>query len=227
MTKLRSGRPSPAMVLAALALVFAMVGTAVAGPDGVSNKITKSKVKKIAKKQAKKQLKANVDGSHVNLADAARPTGPAVGDLTGDYPDPLIGDLKVTETKIADNAVTTGKIADAAVTSNKIADAAVTTNKIANAAVTSPKIATDAVRAAQLAATGQVTNNAGIAANGNASVSVQCPAGTQVINGGGTATSFGVHMVSTFQTGNGWIVAYQNTTAAAQTITVAAQCLAA
>lgn len=50
----RGGRPSPAMVLAALALVFAMVGTAVAGTDGITNKITKSKVKSIAKKQVNK-----------------------------------------------------------------------------------------------------------------------------------------------------------------------------
>jgi hypothetical protein len=59
------------MVLAALALVFAMVGTAVAGTDGISSKLTKSTVKKIAKKQATKQLKANVAGSHVNTADNA------------------------------------------------------------------------------------------------------------------------------------------------------------
>ena len=48
-----------------------MVGSAVAGTDGLSSKITKSKVKKIAKKQANKQLKANVSGSHVNTADNA------------------------------------------------------------------------------------------------------------------------------------------------------------
>jgi hypothetical protein len=67
----KAGRPSPAMIVAALALVFAMVGTAVAGTDGISSKLTKSKVKSIAKKQATKQLKANVAGSHVNLADTA------------------------------------------------------------------------------------------------------------------------------------------------------------
>ena len=39
-------------MLAVLALVFAMVGTAIAGTDGLSGKITKSKVKSIAKKQA-------------------------------------------------------------------------------------------------------------------------------------------------------------------------------
>jgi hypothetical protein len=66
-----SRRPSPAVILAVVALAFAMVGTAVAGTDGLSNKITKSKVKKISKKQAKKQLKKNISGSHVNLADNA------------------------------------------------------------------------------------------------------------------------------------------------------------
>ena len=52
----KASRPSPALVLAALALVFAMVGTAIAGPDAISNKITKSKVKKVSKKQANKVL---------------------------------------------------------------------------------------------------------------------------------------------------------------------------
>jgi hypothetical protein len=52
-----------------LALALAIVGTAVAGSDGLTtNKVTKSKVKSIAKKQADKQLKANVAGSHVNTA---------------------------------------------------------------------------------------------------------------------------------------------------------------
>ena len=59
------------MVVAVCALVFAMAGSAIAGTDGLSSKITKAKVKAIAKKQANKRLKANVDGSHVNLADRA------------------------------------------------------------------------------------------------------------------------------------------------------------
>ena len=49
-----STRPSPAMVVAVCALVFAMVGSAVAGTDGLSSKITKAKVKSIAKKQISK-----------------------------------------------------------------------------------------------------------------------------------------------------------------------------
>jgi len=49
-----SRRPSPAIIVAVVALAFAMVGTAIAGTDGLSNKITKSKVKKIAKKQINK-----------------------------------------------------------------------------------------------------------------------------------------------------------------------------
>jgi hypothetical protein len=69
MSLIKRNRPSPAMIVAALALCFAMVGTAVAG-DSVS-KLTKAKVKAIAKKQADKRLKANVPGSHVNIADTA------------------------------------------------------------------------------------------------------------------------------------------------------------
>lgn len=52
----RMGKPSPAMLVAAIALVFAMAGTAIAGPDAASSAITKKKVKKIAKKQANKRI---------------------------------------------------------------------------------------------------------------------------------------------------------------------------
>jgi hypothetical protein len=71
MKSLKKG-PSPAMIVAVTAMAFALVGTAVAANDGlIYPKLTKSKVKKIAKKQATKQLKANVNNSHVNLADEA------------------------------------------------------------------------------------------------------------------------------------------------------------
>jgi hypothetical protein len=64
-----ASRPSPALVLAALALVFAMVGTAIAGPDAISNKITKPKVKKISKKQANKAIDKAAPGLSVANAD--------------------------------------------------------------------------------------------------------------------------------------------------------------
>ena len=71
MKSLKKG-PSPGLIIAVAAMTFALVGTAVAATGGeIYPKITKSKVKKIAKKQATKQLKANVNNSHVNLADEA------------------------------------------------------------------------------------------------------------------------------------------------------------
>jgi hypothetical protein len=71
MKSFSTSRPSPAIIVAVIALVFALVGSAVAGTDGLSSKITKSKVKSISKKQADKELKANISGSHVNTADTA------------------------------------------------------------------------------------------------------------------------------------------------------------
>ncbi len=48
--------PSPALVVAVLALALAVVGTAVAGPPGFERALSKSKVKAIARKQANRQI---------------------------------------------------------------------------------------------------------------------------------------------------------------------------
>jgi hypothetical protein len=74
------------MIVAVAAMAFALVGTAVAATDGsIYPKLSKSKVKKIAQKQAKKQLKANINNSHVNLADEATNAENLGGSPASDY----------------------------------------------------------------------------------------------------------------------------------------------
>ena len=53
-TKLMGLRPSPAIVVAVMALVAAIAGTAVAGPGATTSKITKKKVTKIADNEINK-----------------------------------------------------------------------------------------------------------------------------------------------------------------------------
>ena len=63
----RISQPSPAIVVAVLALVAALAGTAIAGPDASISAITKNKVKKIARQQVT-QLAPTL---HVATADNA------------------------------------------------------------------------------------------------------------------------------------------------------------
>jgi hypothetical protein len=61
--------PSPAILVGVLALVAALAGTAVAGPDASTSALSKKKVKKIAKKQANKAIDAAAPGLTVGNAE--------------------------------------------------------------------------------------------------------------------------------------------------------------
>ena len=123
---------------------------------------------------------------------------------------------KIGTNDIKNQAVTTGRIADQAVTERTLRDQAVTNPKLADSSVDSAKIADSSVTASELGGTTQVVSApVSVAGQGNGTVSVQCPAGTQVLSGGGGANSFLVFGVESFQSGNGWIWVARNTDAPA------------
>jgi cytoskeletal protein RodZ len=224
--------PSPALVISAIALIIAVGGGtfAIASSDNKRDK-------KIAKKVANKQIKKKAPGlsvNHANSADSASTSNSVNtnGVNTSAIQDnavttPKIADNAVTTPKIADNAVSTSKIADATVTSQKIADNAVANPKIADNAVTAPKIADESVRASELGSTQQVVSaSVPIAANpGTATAIATCPAGTQLLSGGGGTDSIDVVGVESFQAGNGWLWFARNFGGAPHNIFATAVCL--
>lgn len=70
MRQIRASRPSPAIIVAILALVAALAGSAIAGPHANTSAVTKSKLKKIATKQADKQIDERAPGLSVANANA-------------------------------------------------------------------------------------------------------------------------------------------------------------
>jgi hypothetical protein len=56
MTRITRSRPSPAIIVAVVALIAALAGTAMAGPDASTSVLNRAKVKNIARKQANKAV---------------------------------------------------------------------------------------------------------------------------------------------------------------------------
>jgi hypothetical protein len=188
------GRLSPALIVAVIALVAALAGSAVALPG--KNKVDKNDIQKAAVR-----TKA--------LKDAA-------------VTEPKLANGSVTTAKLGGAAVDSGKLADAAVDSGKIADAAVTRAKLANDAVDSAKVEAASLTGSDLAngsvGNAQIANDSvngsklnigweivstDSASNSNTSkqVTATCPIGKRPIGGGGAVAGLGPEIVGVTESG--------------------------
>ncbi len=207
-SKTRSFRPSPTMIIACLALLLALTGSAIAA--GVAKNSVRSA-----------QI---VDGTvrTVDIRDNAINSPKIAPDAVGAEE---IAENAVSSPEVAQDSLTAGDLGAASVTSSEVADQSLTANDLGPNSVGGSEIAPDSVRATQLGTITQRNISATIKAGANGSVSANCEPGEQIISGGGQPSVFGVEMTTTRPQGNGWLYQAKNTSASDQTITAFALCL--
>ena len=227
-SKNRSFRVSPAMIVACVALLLALTGSAIAAGvaknsvrsaqivDGTvrtldvrDNAINSAKV--ADETLAANDLAANSVGASEIAENAVSSPEVAADSLTA-------GDL-------GPNSVASSEVADQSLTANDLGPESVGANEIATDAVGSIEIAPSAVHASELAAITTVSNTVTIEGGKNASVDTTCPAGTVLISGGARGGFYQVALSGSYRSGNGWHVDARSSAVGNTTLTAYANCL--
>jgi hypothetical protein len=207
-SKNRSFRPSPAMIIACLALLLALTGSAVAAG--------------IAKNSVRSAQIADGTVRTVDLRDNAVNSAKVADDslAASDLAPDSVG-----TSEIAENAVSSPEVAPDSLTAGDLGAASVTSSEVADHSLTGADLAPDSVRANELGTITQRNIASTIPAGKTGSVSANCEPGEQIISGGGQPSVFGVEMTTTRPQGNGWLYQAKNNTGSDQTITAFALCL--
>ena len=151
---MRISKPSPALLVALVALVMSTAGTTIAATTIL---VPRSSV------GAAQLRTGSVDGAKIrdrsitirDLASATtaalkRPAGAAGGALGGSYPNPTIGDGAVTSAALAEGAVTVSRLADGSVTASKLAAGAVSGSSLVDGSIGGSKIMSGSIDATDL-----------------------------------------------------------------------------
>jgi hypothetical protein len=185
-----------AAVLASIVMPLAFAGAS--SPTATSAKVTDAKFKGLKKRVAALEGRTST------------PTGPAGGDLQGQYPNP----------QLKANSVTSNEIADDAVGQQEIGPQAIGFNELGADSVGSLALAADGVGSSELKGVIARVSPAGVNSNNTfVENSVTCAAGEMVIGGGYAWTAdTAVDMVASApddpQTGNPnttWVVRGRST----------------
>ncbi len=240
MTRTKHLRPYLALGAAALVLsVVVAVSAAGADPATKANPGVKKQVKQL--KQRLSQLQQRVEeiskqrgpeGAQGPEGPPGPATGPAGGDLTGTFPNPLIGPDAIASAEIANGTVTNADLGDESVNGSQIVDGGISVLDLGSGSVHADAMRPDSVGADALKALSTVTS-AGVVVNAGSpqSVSVTCPSGRAVIGGGyawleDEANSIIVNAPSDAIPGRGWDVRGMVATGS-NTLYAWANCLAA
>jgi hypothetical protein len=226
-TKTRKFRPSPALVIACLALFAALSGSAMAAKFAVrSAQIVDGTVRTVDLRDSAVSSPKIADAT-VTATDLGTDSVGTDEIAKDAVKSDEIADNAVASAEVAPDSLTAGDLAANSVGSSEVADESLTQNDLGVNSVNELEVGANAISADELTTVTVRTNSTTINNGDTGGVSVSCNGGEQIISGGGQPTKYGVEMTSSLPSGNGWLYQVKNASGANATITVYALCLAA